>query len=642
MTTSATGGVKRAALIHPAIRHDVGRLNPLLKKAGIKTIAEFSRRLEAYLHTYPEMERLASAARRFGAKAVFSGGTARALVSDFIKNAVAAAEGKPVAAGPRSLLAILEGQDIDALVMGVKGRLPPDAVRAMTAELNRESCATLVDPLPSIEKRYYAVDWDLSDAVEFARLNRIYGGETPSQLGIGLGPNGRLQLYDPVGAFEDLFRGAFNYAPGDGKYDEQMVVSGKMDPSLDGLRIIRVIGAMREVGVRPSAQALSTLTELGDDAKRRRWEIQARFLHSPDGKLERRWVKYVKRLFNDFRDPRDAIRLLDQSGYADVLTSLGLKRYLLDSLPAAVPPPSAKASAECNRWIAAHQTTFAPHVTSQVPSTFLWVSKKMADGLTKGLAVFGQRAGELGPGLYLSGRALPEGAASKLVSAQLTPDGRFLDLTRLEAKALVDRYLEKFGSEFAPATNGDVPQLGARADARSAAIGHLLAGLGLDGAVDANAAGVGTAVVTNTRVLIGFAAVSGIEAELTEQLHLGGLGARTENGVRALLALKRQQGLAELGALLRQGKVTPQQVLPAAGGETLFELLPFVDPAVAAELQAAMARAGAELTPAQREAGARAVVYLRGDLPERCLARGTETGSRMPDRDNNVTPVPGA
>lgn len=594
-------------------------INSILKRAGITSFDQFKHGLADFMATIPELKQFSATADKYDMEAVLSGGTALSVILAYVRalRADLKAGIKPsgtAAKAPRSLTAILEGQDVDGLLRPRKGPVKPEAVAALTKELNHQSRIGLVSWMPSTERRYYAIEWDLHGLRSFQHQNAVFGGEGPAQIALGVDKQGKLVVHDPGDALKRFFEGTFDYRIGTAPYEQEMTLNGQFDPLLDGLRIVRLAGKVSEYCVEPSEQATASLMALGESAEKRHWETQARVLHSPNNKLGRRWKKYAEKVWTDTTNLKDTIRLMGKSGYSEVLTMLGLRNELLKLLPQARPQPSAGHD-EALAWWLTHIDTVKPHVVDDPGPMYLWTSKNRADDLVSGVDIFGTRAGPMGGGMYLRGQKIEEGkTASILVRATFKPKAtKLLDLDAPPVKALTDEFQQKFGTEFVPKM-GEIAPLNAQADGKSRAMEFQIAALKLDGAITQGADGP-TAVVNNAAVFEKFESVHGVHDALLSQLNQGSAGKDTQKAVRALLALKGQDGLKELSGLMKQGKVSLEQLFLQGEGETFFELLPFVDANFAQQLEATLAQAGAKLDANQRGLAQRAISFLRGDLP---------------------------
>lgn len=597
-------------------------VNPILKKAGVESFPRFVQLLEGYLKGIPELHQIAKTADKHGAKAVLSGGSARAILVALLKDIEKTGGQNPKP--NRSLFDMMEGSDIDVLVMGKDGKpLPKDKLDKLQKEMNRVSGAQLVDPLPSSQRRLYAAEWDVVEAFDFAALNAAFGGETPSLMGFGLDAKGGLTLYDPEKALTDIFAGSFRYVAGEKGYEHDMVVTGKFDPSLDGLRIIRMAGQMKEVGVDLGAQAIDSLNALGAEANRRGWEVQARFLHSPDAKLQRRWAKYAKKIWIDHKDPAYARQLLEQSGYLDVLTTLGLRKYALHEVPAEK-PRKVDAHPLAQQIARAHAPAFAnAEKPGDQVQAFAWMPTRLAELAVDEKRPFGADESHVGPGLQFTAGEFPEGAiVTTQVKVELNADARLLDLSQPEVANAVDE-LVPLVPTMVQAQNDSLTPLGMSESARSIAIAELVKALGLDGAVQDN----GDGAIMNKAAIAAMTRVKGLDEGVIQSLQSKQAGVNKEHAVRALLASQGAAGFATLDALLTNRAVTVGDLFPAdaqKGG--LFADVPFVDPGFAARL-ATHAMNAKDLTDAQRANVAAAVAYLRAELPAEFTAVPTAKGA---------------
>lgn len=624
------------------------RVNPLLKAAGIRDMQAFLNGLQSFMRTVPELQQLAKAADAHGCEGVLSGGSALRVMLAYVDSL-----NPQTAPKDKRLHALMEGSDVDALLLRPSGEsLSNTEVAAVATELNAASGASLVAPLPSKERRYYAVEWDLQDGREFYELNQTFGGESLAHVGLGLDTSGELVVYDPDGALRHFFEGYFDYGFGKDPEHHPMVLNGMSDPTLDALRVIRMVGTVGGHGVRPSEQALDALDAMGEDATRRKWQIQAGFVHSPEQKLERKWKKYLEKVWIDHRDPAQARALLDRSGFSEVLTYLGLRNMLESPLAEERPVTPASDFPQVHEWARANELELLSAVARPADPLYLWTSKNRAGALEDGSVPFQSDAGPLGAGLYLGDKAFPDkGTASVLLQARLSPDARLFDLRTPGARELLDSYLQEFTTDFLPSKlneggrqaqpliSNDIvtgtkdesvpdfmnvdpsPQLDAERDARSFALTHLASVLGVDGFIDGHGTSI-RAVVTNRAALDGFTRQYDFQNGIMEQLRAGTLGKRTEHGVRALLALNGQAGVDEIISLMNDGKLTLSQLFPAEPVGTtgsrrtsLFEDLPFVDTRLAQALLKHLAREGQGLSDDQRFSVLAAVGHLRGELP---------------------------
>jgi hypothetical protein len=595
-------------------------LNPVLDKVGVKSLRGFLEHLTGYLREIPELGQVAAAAAKIDTTAVLSGGSARAIVAAFLKDI--AEEGRADVRPKRSLFEMLEGSDVDVLVIKDSGRVPEKDLQTLTQELNRISGALLVDPLPSVDRRLYTAEWDIVDARAFADLNKAFGGDTTSMFGLGLTADQRnLLVYDPEDALEKVFRGRIEYVKGENSYQHDMVVRGQFDPSLDGLRVIRMAGQMAEVGVALSPEAEHGIKELGDEAHRRAWEVQARLLHSPGGKLKRRWAKYVKKVWVDHRDPAYARNLLVKTGYLELLTLLGMRDYTLHELPAKR-PDAASALPQMQQLVRDHKADLAKAIVTLDGETPLhtWQSHSLASAMLEENRSFGQDAGRLGPGLYVGSDTLPEGAvASQLLEVVPAPGTKVLDVEA--AKGVVTSIVEDARPAYEAQNDGDVKPLGDLW--RSQALQDLYTALGVDGGKDESGA-----VLTNSSAIAAFKFVRDLAEGLVEQLKNKKLGLRTEHGVRALLASRGQAGFAELQTLMKSGAVTLAQLFPEGGAPGgLFRDVPTVEPEFAAFLALELVSSRG-LSPMQKESVTAAIDYLRGGLPEELQALSQVPGAQ--------------
>ena len=598
-------------------RYDLSQ-NRVLAQLGIRDHATFVQHLTVYLSGIPELEQIAAAASKHDLEAVLSGGCARAIVTSYIKDAAAA--GRPTVRPTASLYEMLEGSDVDVLVSnrGSGGTVSETTLQTLASDLNKVSGAALVSTLPSLERRLYSAEWDVVDAREFAQLNTAFGGDTSSLLGLGLTTDGTLMVYDPQDALGDILHGRMRYAPGKDAYGHQMVVEGKFDPSLDGLRLIRMAGQMREVGVEMDDASTRALNQLGDEANRRAWEVQARMAHSPGEKLTRRWAKYAQKIWLDHKDPGYARSLLQGSGYLEVLTLLGLREHVLDKLPAARPDKSEATPAIQQLARKYRQELDAAIVTLPRDAVYVWQPSTLAELLTEATPqVYGADAGPMGRGLYVSRDQAPKGGlATNLLETKTRTGVRVLDLGR--ADDIIAKILDEAKAAYLP-RNGLVP-LGD--DWRSQALSDMYLALGVDGGMRGT-----DLVLTHAGAMEGFTRVQGLEDGIVEQLRVGGLGDRTEQGVRALLAMRGRSGFEELQFLLTSGAVTLDHLFPLGttnGG--LFADVPTVEPSFAAFLQSQLAArmvTQAPLSDEQADSVQAAIRYLRGDLPTELQATGT-------------------
>lgn len=584
------------------------QLNPILQKAGVRDIGTFVKHLTGYLAEIPELREVTKAADKLDCAAMLSGGSARAIVSAYLTDVQKT--NKPDVRPQRSLFQMLEGSDVDVLVMQKGGgKVPESTVQRLMSELNRISGAQLVDKLPSVERRLYTAEWDITDAHEFASLNKRFGGDTVSLFGIGLSAERDMLLYDPADALVGISRGELGYVPGEKPYEHDMVVKGRFDPSLDGLRVIRMAGQMREVGVELTSEAADAVKALGDEANRRAWEIQARTLHSPGGKLQRRWTKYVKKVWIDHRDPAYARTLLQKTGYFELITLLGLRDYTLHELPAGK-PSSANAHPKMQELVRTHRAALEQHVKAADGALFSWNPHVLASAMLEEKRFFGNDAGRLGPGLYTGGEQFPEGAiATELLEIKAHPTARVLDLDA--ANGVVHSILEDARPAYEAQNDTHPSGIKPLGDFwRSQALADLYAVLGVDGGRDR----AGT-VFTHAGAIADVTFVRDLGEGLIEQLRSKKLGDRTELGVRALLASRGSAGFDELKHLMKTGAVTLQHLFPATelpGG--LFRDVPTVEVEFAKFLAQKLVTSNG-LSQLQKDSVIAAVDYLRGNLP---------------------------
>lgn len=587
-------------------------INPLVARRGMGSCQEFLKGLEAFLGRIPELRSFAEVAAAHGCRAYLSGGTARVVLQQYLRVLGSTEPEKPLPTSALRLTDVLDGSDLDGLLERPAGKVDKQTVDAVSTELNRRSGAALVATLPGHEGRYCVAEFDLADIQSFRALNRRYGGETVSLIALGLDEQGRLVTSDPYGGIRDFYQGTLRYAAGRDPYSEDLVVSGVMDPSLDGLRLIRAVGEHQEVGLRPTASATRALNRLGKEANRRLWEIRARISHprlGGDAKLERRWRKYVRNVFSQFRSPADARRLLDRSGYSDVLVSLGMKDLLKDTLRKQRPlvDPILPASQAVAGWTKSWRGALEAAVVSEPPEVYLWTGRKHGEALAGGAPPAAQDSGALGAGLYLTDPAFPDrSAGAVLLHARIAPGTRWLDLDQPAAKAAIADYLTKLEPHFV-AQQDD--RLDPERDARSAAFDALWAELQLDGVFSKSDSKL-CCLVLHQGALTEFSWAHDFRVGLLEQLRNGQLGDRTELGVRALLAMD-PAGLGVLDQLLDAGTVKLEQLFPPAARQSLFECFPEVDQAFAGKLENRLDEPSS-LSPEQVALARRAVEHLRG------------------------------
>jgi hypothetical protein len=563
--------------------------NPVLKQVGICDHAALTKHLSRYLSGIPELTLVSEAAEKLGLQAVLSGGSARAIVVAFLRDVKT--QGKPDVEPKLSLFQMLEGSDVDVLIINAKGAVPDKDLQKLTASLNQISGANLVSKLPALERRLYAAEWDVVDGRSFEKLNKAFGGDTSSLFGIGLTVDGELLVYDPVDALGDILSGRMRYVPGKNPYDHEMVVTGKFDPALDGLRLIRMAGQMREVGVDMDDAANKALAKLGTEANRRLWESQARIEHSPNDKLGRRWAKYTKKIWVDHRDPSYARQLLQSSGYLQLMSKLGLGQHVLSELPN---------HRTKDVGLSLSPATISKLLEATAPvkeQLYCWQTTNLVAAMTSPMrSLFGADAGPCGPGLYLSTSKLQDGAfGNTLLAADASSSAVFLNVGHPD----VEKVLQSMEPE--PATP----------DWRSAAIRELCAAVGADGAR------LGNQVVVNNAAALGtMTIVEDLASSLVTQLRARALGDKTEQGVRALLASQGSAGIRELQHLMDTGRVSIADLFPAGTiGGGLFADVPTIEPEFASFLQKLVA-SPVGLTPGLVANVMAAVEYLRGDLPD--------------------------
>jgi hypothetical protein len=200
-------------------RYDFGA-NPVLAQVDIYNHAALTQHLSGYLAGIPELSLVSEAAAKLGLQAVLSGGSARAIVVSFLRDVKE--EGRPDVTPKMSLFQMLEGSDVDVLIINAKGKVSDSDLEKLTSSLNQISGANLVSKLPALERRLYAAEWDVVDGRAFEKLNKAFGGDTSSLFGIGLASDGELLVYDPVDALGDILAGRMRYVPGKKPYEHEM------------------------------------------------------------------------------------------------------------------------------------------------------------------------------------------------------------------------------------------------------------------------------------------------------------------------------------------------------------------------------------------------------------------------------------
>ena len=531
--------IKRPTGIAPAAEFRDDRINPLLKSAGVRTIAEFHKRLEEGLRQIPEVRTLSQVADKHGCVGVLSGGTASMVIGELVQSWASGAGMRPL-----NDLA----SDVDALIMPKSNVYTPQLVSTVMDDLNRSNRDLINDSVPSSLRRKMVLEWDINPADGFYEATVQHGGDTASQIGVGLHGD-KLCLFDPHGGMDDFFRGVLRYEPTDKpETDSALYKNVQYDPSLEGLRLIRMIGRFKEWGLEASPETRERLDKMGQDALERKTLSRALIGGqdpSGDFKLQRRWEKYVDRIWADASDISDAMSLLDSTQYTQVLQHLGLGNKLLSPLAerGIDKAKAEKAGSDASEGVRANNPMISG---DSVPDQYIWLSSKMLGQFTKG-KVYGRAGGEFGAGLQTVGSTLDgKGFGAILVKVDLNPSAHFLDMRSSFGRELEAKTAKKLGLE----TKSVSDRIGAVV-AELGAAGVLYGGSPPDLTIGARAG------------IKGFTeepfSGSHVVQELTNPTPQNREG--TMLRMRALIALEREAGLARIANAIDSKQLPLNRIL---------------------------------------------------------------------------------